>query len=93
MDPDYWDTVSEEAKDLVRSLLALEEKKRPTAKEALQHPWIQGKGVRSNHMENCQKKLRDFNAKRKLKGGVYGVMGAQAFAGAGNYSWKRPTDK
>ena len=29
--------------------------------------YSQGEGVKSDHMENCVKKLKDFNAKRKLK--------------------------
>lgn len=36
----YWDPISDEAKDFIRSLLALERHDRPTVDEALQHPWI-----------------------------------------------------
>jgi calcium-dependent protein kinase len=35
-----WDTISLEAKDFVRSLLEREAFMRPTAAEALKHPWI-----------------------------------------------------
>ena len=41
MDPEYWETISDEAKDLVKRLLLLDYTKRLTAKEALKHPWIQ----------------------------------------------------
>ena len=37
----YWDNVSREAKDLVQRLLVVEPSKRPTASEALSHPWLQ----------------------------------------------------
>jgi serine/threonine-protein kinase Chk2 len=35
-----WDNISEEAKDLIRHLLTVDPKKRWTAKEALNSPWI-----------------------------------------------------
>ena len=36
----YWDTVSDEAVDLVRRLLVVNHKKRKTAKSILQHKWV-----------------------------------------------------
>jgi len=39
---EYWGGVSESAKDLIRKLLTVDPKKRLTAKEALQHPWVSG---------------------------------------------------
>ena len=38
--PEDWEGVSESAKNLVRSLLVLDAEKRPTASEALKHPWL-----------------------------------------------------
>ncbi|VDD82125.1 unnamed protein product, partial [Mesocestoides corti] len=38
-----WNSVSDEAKDLVLSMLNVDPKKRPTASEILQHPWIKGR--------------------------------------------------
>jgi serine/threonine protein kinase/Ca2+-binding EF-hand superfamily protein len=35
-----WQEVSEEAKDFVKTLLQKDHKQRPTAKEALHHPWL-----------------------------------------------------
>ncbi|KAL8274699.1 hypothetical protein Esti_001414 [Eimeria stiedai] len=40
-DPRHWKRISEQAKDLVRRCLTYVPSKRITAKEALQHPWIQ----------------------------------------------------
>jgi calcium-dependent protein kinase len=37
-----WEGVSEEAKDFVKLLLNKDPHKRPSAKEALDHPWLQG---------------------------------------------------
>lgn len=38
----YWDGISEEARDFVRMLLNKDPTQRPTAKQALKHPWLQG---------------------------------------------------
>eukprot|EP01025_Chloroclados_australasicus_P037808 TRINITY_DN3866_c0_g4_i1.p1 TRINITY_DN3866_c0_g4~~TRINITY_DN3866_c0_g4_i1.p1 ORF type:complete len:632 (-),score=82.18 TRINITY_DN3866_c0_g4_i1:442-2337(-) len=38
----YWHGISDDAKDFVRRLLNRDPKKRPTAKEALQHPFLKG---------------------------------------------------
>uniref|UniRef100_A0A061RYI3 Calcium/calmodulin-dependent protein kinase I n=1 Tax=Tetraselmis sp. GSL018 TaxID=582737 RepID=A0A061RYI3_9CHLO len=42
-DDPVWDTISSEAKDLTFSLLSVDVSKRPTAQEALGHPWLAGK--------------------------------------------------
>ncbi len=39
-DPEYWDAVSEDAKDLIRKLLTVDMKKRLTAEQALHHHWV-----------------------------------------------------
>lgn len=51
LDGDEWSAVSGEAKDLVRRLLAPNPKCRPTAKEALQHPWLRAANTAS--CSNC----------------------------------------
>ena len=73
----WWDDVSLSAKDLVCKLIVLDPTKRLTAKQALQHPWVQGKGAKLDHMDKTQEKLKEFNARRKLKAGMYGVMAVQ----------------
>ena len=40
MRPKQWDLISEDAKDLVRSLLAYDQTNRITADQALAHPWL-----------------------------------------------------
>ena len=40
LDKPYWEPISEEAKDMVRSLLVLDPKQRLTATQALQHVWL-----------------------------------------------------
>jgi len=45
----YWEGVSDEAKDFIKALLHKDPKKRPSAKEALQHPFLQGGTIADRH--------------------------------------------
>ncbi|ELK17966.1 serine/threonine-protein kinase DCLK3 [Pteropus alecto] len=49
----YWDNISDAAKDLVSRLLVVDPKKRYTAHQVLQHPWIESAAKTS--MANLQK--------------------------------------
>ena len=40
MEEEEWENISNEAKDLVQKLLMFDVKKRISAKDALNHPWI-----------------------------------------------------
>jgi calcium/calmodulin-dependent protein kinase-4 len=79
-DSPWWDDISDNAKDLISKLLVLDAKKRLTASEALRHPWVRGKAAQSSHMERTQAKLKQFNAKRKLKAAT-DVLMAFSFRG------------
>ncbi|NWV97417.1 KCC4 kinase, partial [Machaerirhynchus nigripectus] len=63
----WWDEVSPNAKDLVRKLIVLDPQKRLTVYQALEHPWVTGKAAKFAHMDSTQRKLQEFNARRKLK--------------------------
>jgi len=41
--------------------------KRPTAREALMNPWVQGNVANDVHLTGAQQRIREFNAKRKFK--------------------------
>lgn len=53
----------------VKKLIVQDPKLRLTTLQALQHPWVIGKAASSTHMDTAQKKLLEFNARRKLKVG------------------------
>nr|XP_020733363.1 serine/threonine-protein kinase DCLK3-like [Odocoileus virginianus texanus] len=51
----YWDSISDAAKDLVSRLLVVDPKKRYTAHQVLQHPWLEAAGKTSR--ANLQKEV------------------------------------
>ncbi|XP_030640876.1 calcium/calmodulin-dependent protein kinase type IV [Chanos chanos] len=70
----WWDEVSLNAKDLVSKLIVLDPQKRLSVQQALQHPWVLGKAARFSHMDTTQRKLQEFNARRKLKAAMKAVV-------------------
>ncbi|XP_059923237.1 calcium/calmodulin-dependent protein kinase type IV [Gadus macrocephalus] len=70
----WWDEVSLNAKDLVSRLILQDPRKRLTVQEALCHPWVLGKAARFSHMDTAQRKLLEFNARRKLKAAMKAVV-------------------
>jgi len=77
----YWFAVSETARDFIRKLLVVNPNLRMTAKQALQHPWLQPTqfSVRSvdpakNLMPNFKS---NFDAKRKWKKAMDSVLFTQ----------------
>nr|XP_020862652.1 calcium/calmodulin-dependent protein kinase type IV [Phascolarctos cinereus] len=82
----WWDDVSLNAKDLVRKLIVLDPKKRLTTFQALQHPWVTGKAANFVHMDTAQKKLQEFNARRKLKAAVKAVVASSRLGSASSHS-------
>lgn len=51
----------------VSKLIVLDPRQRLSVREALDHPWVLGKAARFSHMDTTQRKLQEFNARRKLK--------------------------
>ena len=67
----YWTDISADAKDLVTRLLTVDPEKRCTCDELLVHPWIAGdKASDKKFGSHHQKRLREFNARRKLRKGI-----------------------
>lgn len=76
-----WKNVSDQAKDFVQSLLVVEEKDRPSAEDALKHPWIQEMtreaAVSVKASANVMGNMIKFNADSKLKQAAMTFIGAQ----------------
>lgn len=66
MPEEEWDSVSKDAKDLVRGMLCLDTKKRLSAKDCLNHPWIKKyEELSSNKIlsESSLNKMKKFEVK------------------------------
>ncbi|KAH0628128.1 hypothetical protein JD844_008898 [Phrynosoma platyrhinos] len=70
----------------VKKLIVLDPKKRLTTFQALQHPWVTGKAANFAHMDTAQKKLQEFNARRKLKAAVKAVVASTRLGSASSHS-------
>lgn len=73
----YWDKVSDDAKNLVKQLLIVDPKDRLNAEQILNHTWM--KSQIDVPMAGTQEKIKEFNARRKLKKGAYMVIAANRF--------------
>lgn len=75
---DYWGGVSKDAKDLIRGLLTVDQTKRLTVQQALEHPWL-GKTAEELAQYNLNDNLvtlRKFQATRKWRAAVHTVIAA-----------------
>lgn len=65
---EYWDDISDEAKDLIDNLLLVDPEERFTAEQALQHPWlVQGK-ERTGELKRVGDKMASFLHQSKNQG-------------------------
>ncbi|KAG2258561.1 hypothetical protein Bca52824_077855 [Brassica carinata] len=66
---DPWPKVSENAKDLIRKMLDPDQKRRLTAQQVLDHPWLQNAKTAPNVSlgETVRARLKQFTVMNKLK--------------------------
>ena len=71
-----WDTVTSKARDIVRSMLTVNQDNRPAASDLLTHPWIRERNdtASTENREEAIGALRRFTAKCKLKTTVNSIM-------------------
>ncbi|KAF8022664.1 hypothetical protein BT93_F0242 [Corymbia citriodora subsp. variegata] len=64
-----WPSISSSAKDFIKKMLMRDPKKRISAAEALEHPWLRADGVASDKpIDNAVlRRIRQFRASNKLK--------------------------
>eukprot|EP00586_Coscinodiscus_wailesii_P012894 CAMPEP_0172496342 /NCGR_PEP_ID=MMETSP1066-20121228/85579_1 /TAXON_ID=671091 /ORGANISM="Coscinodiscus wailesii, Strain CCMP2513" /LENGTH=383 /DNA_ID=CAMNT_0013268591 /DNA_START=98 /DNA_END=1249 /DNA_ORIENTATION=- len=73
---EYWGTVSDDAKELISSLLCVKPTKRLTAPEALKNKWIcaDEDSLANRDLGANLEEFKKFNAKRKFRAAVQSVM-------------------
>jgi len=76
----YWTDISDSAKDLVKCLLCVDPKKRYTTDQVLTHPWLSGTASDRAFGSGYNKKLQQFNARRKLRQAITMVLAANKLA-------------
>lgn len=62
-----WDAVSDDAKQFIKQILVLENNKRPTAQECLQHPWMLSNAQSTSALSTFSSKMSAYNKKRGKK--------------------------
>ena len=72
----YWDSVTEEAKDLVTKLLVVDPALRLTAQQTLNHPWL--KSTCDSVLPHFAGNMRSFNARRRMRGAMRVIQMAVA---------------
>jgi calcium-dependent protein kinase len=76
-----WEHVSERAKDLVKRMLEVDSKKRISAEEAYNHPWVQNTyqetQIDKDSLRDAFANLRSFRAENKLQRAVLCFISSQ----------------
>uniref|UniRef100_A0A1I8HY06 Protein kinase domain-containing protein n=1 Tax=Macrostomum lignano TaxID=282301 RepID=A0A1I8HY06_9PLAT len=81
--PALWSGISKNARDLIERLLVLDADARLTAGQALRHPWVGGLAAREDSLAEAQNKLREFNARRRLRAATDALLATRHFILAG----------
>lgn len=85
-DDPIWDLISEDAKDFIEGCLTYNERSRPTAAEALSHPWLEQvrlsnqdeyKQMKSEGMNDSLSNMAKFHANSKLKQATLAFIASQ----------------
>lgn len=63
--PEYWEDVSEKAKDFVRGCLTVDPAKRLTAKQCMNHPWLSLEVAVEKEADLLPTVRQNFNARRQ----------------------------
>jgi len=68
-----WSLISEDAKNLVKSMMHPNVKSRLTVNQCLEHPWLSG-NCREDDLGDIREAIKSYQAKKKMKGAILGVM-------------------
>ena len=75
-----WSSISDKAKDFISQLLIYDIEKRPSAEEALSHPWItemSASSIDSNLAQTAFSNLKNFSADQKMKQATFAFIATQ----------------
>jgi len=86
---EFWDDVSDSAKDLINGLLVVDSENRFNAEDVLQHPWIKESGTEKD-ITPALDKLKGYQNRRRLKKHVNAIIALNrmknVFGGGGDGS-------
>ncbi|KFK23371.1 hypothetical protein AALP_AAs49046U000400 [Arabis alpina] len=89
-----WPSISESAKDLVRKMLTKDPKKRISAAQALEHPWIKGGDAPDKPIDSAVlSRMKQFRAMNKLKKLALKVIAEEEIRGLETMFANMDTDK
>jgi len=73
---DYWGSTSQEAIDLIRKMLCVDQSKRWSAEQLLNHEWIKmgDETLEGKDLTNSIAVMRKFNARRRLKAAADAII-------------------
>jgi len=82
-DEEYWGEVSAEAKDMIRSLIEVDPRKRASAEDILSHPWMKEdrEMLSRRSLTKQQEELRKYVARMRLKKAIYSILFVNTFTG------------
>ncbi|CAN0385268.1 unnamed protein product, partial [Scytosiphon promiscuus] len=72
----YWDPISDGAKDLIARMLTVNPAERITAAQALNHPWVTSGDdeLATSELGESLQRMRVFNARRKFKAAIETII-------------------
>ncbi|CAM9187931.1 unnamed protein product [Ectocarpus fasciculatus] len=72
----YWDPISDGAKDLIARMLTVDPAARITATQALEHPWVMSEDdeLETSELGDSLQRMRVFNARRKFKSAIATII-------------------
>ena len=70
--------ISQDLVALINLLLERDARSRPTAEQAMVHPWMRATGT-AHHLKDAQSDLRNFNAGRSFRTSVRSIMALNGF--------------
>lgn len=87
----YWSNISPLAKELVGRLLVVDPKKRLTAQQILEHPWMYEDGSGLN-LDHFRPNMKSFNARRRFRSAIRAVQLTQLLKNKGVNSSSKVTE-